>query len=1006
MAPKNEAGNHTRVPCPQGHGARVVRGGVLALMATLQVGCGLVNAPAGETTKTDAATGDTVESKDASKDAIDGGGESAPATNLDGSTTAPVEPAPELSEEVMAQLHTLRYDEGAPPEDPSNRFADDPRARWLGQRLFFDASLSGPLLEGDNDGSGGTLGVKGEPGKVSCASCHVPKDHFVDTRSPHRQISLAAEWTKRRTPTLLEVGFAPLYNWDGRRDSLWGQAIGVIESEREFNSSRLFVAQRVVTEYGADYSAIFGEPPAVGDSAQYRQLTATETGCTQLVNQDGVYYECRGKPGDNGPYDALSGEQQTAVTTVTVNAAKALAAYVRQLRCGAGRFDAWLDGDTSALSASEQRGAALFVGRGQCIDCHSGPNLTDNQFHNVGLRPGVVAVAFTDSNDRGAAPALVELESDPLNTKGAFSDGARDVLPGAEPGDLEGAFRTPTLRCIAEQPSFMHTGQFTSLTSVMSFFSRGGDGPGGYPGVNELERLDLDETERADLVAFLGALMGKGPDAALLVAPSAPPSVDSDGKCGFSDADGEPAFCETFDDAPASGGRAGELDPNEWSGVRGMPALHPSLADGFPIGPALIDDCRADVNGQLVGPDRDALLCGPTSQIGSPHLMIAAAAQNYGMTAYRVRQPFDFAGRVGTINLDVNLSANALGGWSAIVLGEDPTPAPTFNFPERGSGPRNGVAIEFYVGSCNDPNSIVPLIYKYADYVETTPIVDFDCSVPHLTTAPGALNHLSIRVGEGVFELWGWDAAIDGTPAGEAVLLATQPMTLPFTRGYVSLVARNHATIKYWTGSAWLTRWDNVGFDGPVIADTWEFSAPDPLTESQGSDGCVVDGACIWRGQAIADFPTDSAVCEEGKTCEFDVRYHDAGYVVPGVEEEPLVVTIPGVELRDAAHARLVLAVDYPWFAWNDVFPPPTTFNLRYQVNGGNWHDRFVDEHELNAFAGDPDEGPGAGLLNQLINLDPGELREGNNTLGFALDGSWTGSYRAALLGIDLVLSR
>ena len=152
----------------------------------------------------------------------------------------------ELSAEALQLLQTLRYDEGPPPSDPSNRVADDPAARLLGQRLFFDPSFSGPLLEGDHDGSGGTLGQKGEPGKVSCASCHVPEDRFVDTRSPHQQISLGTLWTRRRTPTLLEVAFAPLYNWDGRRDSIWGQALGVMESEREFNSGRLFVAQRVL----------------------------------------------------------------------------------------------------------------------------------------------------------------------------------------------------------------------------------------------------------------------------------------------------------------------------------------------------------------------------------------------------------------------------------------------------------------------------------------------------------------------------------------------------------------------------------------------------------------------------------------------------------------------------------------------------------------------------------------------------------------------------------------
>jgi hypothetical protein len=62
----------------------------------------------------------------------------------------------------------------------------------------------------------------------------------------------------------------------------------------------------------------------------------------------------------------------------------------------------------------------------------------------------------------------------------------------------------------------MHTGHMTELSQVIDFFSRGGDAPGGYPGMNELARLDLDEEQRTDLAAFIGALQGEGPAASLL----------------------------------------------------------------------------------------------------------------------------------------------------------------------------------------------------------------------------------------------------------------------------------------------------------------------------------------------------------------------------------------------------------------------------------------------------------------------------------------------------------
>ncbi|HET6282583.1 MAG TPA: cytochrome c peroxidase [Polyangia bacterium] len=429
------------------------------------------------------------------------------------------DPDPALTVEARAALAALHYDDGPPPADPSNHVADNGAARAFGQRLFFETAFSGRLLEGDNDGSSATLGKQGEPGRISCAGCHVPQFGFVDTRSPHRQVSLGAQWTLRRTPTLLEVAFAPLYNWDGRRDAIWNQALGVMESNREFNSSRLFVAEQVFHRHRAEYEAIFGPMPALDDAGHFPQLAPETTGCIEINTSQGARFACRGMPGDGADYDGMKAEDQTAVTRVAVNATKALAAYVRRLRCGPGRFDRWLGGDAATLSRSEQRGAALFVGRAGCVSCHGGPRLTDGEFHNVGLAAATVAVAIVDVDDRGAAAGIAAAKTDPLSTAGVFSDGDRHALPATPSAALEGAFRTPTLRCTESQPSFMHTAQMSDLAQVMSFFDRGGDAAGAYPGRNELVPLGLSARERADLVAFLGSLTGPGPDAALLVAP-------------------------------------------------------------------------------------------------------------------------------------------------------------------------------------------------------------------------------------------------------------------------------------------------------------------------------------------------------------------------------------------------------------------------------------------------------------------------------------------------------
>lgn len=425
-----------------------------------------------------------------------------------------------LSADEREALLSLRYDDGHPPEDPSNSVADDPAARAFGQRLFFDPAFSGPLLEGDNDGTAATLGQRGEFGKVSCAGCHVPETAFVDTRSPHRQVSLAAQWTLRKTPTLLEVAFPPLYNWDGRRDALWNQALGVVESNREFNSSRLFFAEQLFRLYRDEYEAVFGEMPPFDDETRFPELEGETTGCVQVTTLSGVTFRCRGVPGDEADYDSMAVDDQDLVTRAAVNGSKAIAAYMRTLRCGPSRFDAWLDGDEGALDAGEVLGAKLFVGRGRCVECHSGPRLSDDRFHNVGLSPAIVAVAIIDSDDRGAAEGIAAALEDPLSTPGDFSDGDRGVLPDEVGEELEGAFRTPTLRCASQHPSFMHTGQFTSLEQVVEFFDRGGDPHGSYPGTNELEPLDLSDDEKAHLVAFLKALDGPGPSAELLTPPS------------------------------------------------------------------------------------------------------------------------------------------------------------------------------------------------------------------------------------------------------------------------------------------------------------------------------------------------------------------------------------------------------------------------------------------------------------------------------------------------------
>ena len=493
--------------------------------------------------------------------------------------------------------------------------------------------------------------------------------------------------------------------------------------------------------------------------------------------------------------------------------------------------------------------------------------------------------------------------------------------------------------------------------------------------------------------------------------PEVPPDyVPKPGNCGFD----APAFCDDFERGPAPSSRSGELAAANWSVVRGLPQNAAYENDVMRIGPALIGRCRADLSNTRVLPDSDVLICDPIATIPSRHVLATAAAQNYGLNTYRIRQPFDFAGRTGTIKLDMDLSNNGLGGWPALVIAEDPSPAPSFDWQERGSGPRNGIEIEFGTGWCNTPHTLEAIVYTFRDYVQTSRVPSFDCDIAHALTAPESLNHVEVYLTPKHVEVWTSDASADGIDFPNQHLLWEGDLDLPFTRGYVSLALRNHATLKYWLGSAASVRWDNIGFDGPVVTGYKDYSAPDSLTPYRGLSGCKLGGdSCQWAGDVIPKFPDDAGRvgCAES-ACSYEGEGRNVGYAVPNVGEDmpPVSLDFKSVEIGQAKRARLIIAADYPWFEWNGVMFPPTHFVLRVRVNGGDWHDRNVSEVEVNAFTDYFPElggaGASAGLLNQAIDLELSELLEGDNRIELSAAGTWTGSYRVTVTGADLVLDQ
>ena len=69
--------------------------------------------------------------------------------------------------------------------------------------------------------------------------------------------------------------------------------------------------------------------------------------------------------------------------------AEAIATFERTVVSTNSPFDWHVMGDATAMNETAIRGMALFKGKARCILCHNGPNFTDNQFHNLGVRKSV-----------------------------------------------------------------------------------------------------------------------------------------------------------------------------------------------------------------------------------------------------------------------------------------------------------------------------------------------------------------------------------------------------------------------------------------------------------------------------------------------------------------------------------------------------------------------------------------------------------------------------------------
>jgi cytochrome c peroxidase len=332
--------------------------------------------------------------------------------------------------------------------DVSNRVSANPHAIDLGERLFFDEKLS--VRE-----------------NVSCGTCHIAEYNWTDGVKRNKGQALV----DRNTPTLMNMRHHRWFALDGAADSLWSQSMRPIVDPRELASNATHVAQylRKDADLSCRYEKTFGVNPAKQDDE-----------------------------------------------TVLVGVGKVMAAFQETLVTDLTPFDAFRDalarGDQATVALyprDARRGLKIFVGKGNCSVCHTGPMFTNGEFHDIGVSHFIDGDGKTV--DGGRYDGIKKLTASKFNLLGPYNDDAtratavKTTHVKSEHRNF-GEFKVPSLRNVGYTGPYMHSGELPSLDAVVRHYSELNVDRLHTNGESLLRPLKLTQRESADLVAFLQTL--------------------------------------------------------------------------------------------------------------------------------------------------------------------------------------------------------------------------------------------------------------------------------------------------------------------------------------------------------------------------------------------------------------------------------------------------------------------------------------------------------------------